>query len=228
MSGGKNAKASRNCLLKRAKSRRKVKDIVLKNQKTGEIVTIDIVEEFCREKKLIPSNVIEVINGNRTSAKFWTLPNVTMKFWILEHKDGLIEKVFENEGRLFEEKYNLPRRSFGSIQSGYSVNGWLLKFIQPTVNGKGRTRKRVKNIEKILSGDNRHTETPVYIKDLKLNEIKVFFKKRGYISDIVKEFPLLSRVSAERLANNKVGVCANRFVRVETGDSQTICDTIIE
>lgn len=215
MSGGKNAKASRDCILQRAMKRRKVKNIYLKNQKTGEIVEAETMADFCKERDLSPTNINLVVNGKVTSHKYWTLPDVVMKYWVLKHRDGKEEKVFSGEGHLFLKKYGLSDKAFGKMQNGFCVDGWIISFLQPTINGRGRIRKKCKNLDKMLNGENSHEEIYIYIKDILTGIEKRFMKVPGYLDLILAEFDMRNKAGAERLANGHIEIYKKRFIKTK-------------
>lgn len=112
----------------------------LKNQLTGEIVVIVNLSSFCRERPdLNLAKISEVWNGKRMHHKFWTLPQVKMRYWLLINLEGRIEKVFETNAASFSKKEGLSKADREGIFSGYIKKGWRMLFFQPLVGYSRRS-----------------------------------------------------------------------------------------
>jgi len=118
---------------KLAVARRGCDFFVLKNQLTGEIVKGINSSEFCRERSLLNNKINEVLNGQRMHHKFWTLPNVQMRYWILENQYGRNEKVFEFQVSKFQKKENISKGLVERILGGHERKGWKVIFFQPLI-----------------------------------------------------------------------------------------------
>jgi len=217
LSGGKNYKISELERLRKGKRRRKVKDVFLKNQKTGEIVKVDIIADFAKLHGLKACNLSQVINEKVNSCGYWTLPDTVIRYWIVTHSSGITEKVFDGEGHLFCDKYNLPRRSFGKLQAGLCVDGWAVSFLQPTINEKrkGRVRKFCRQLDSIKNGERKIFEEKIYIKNVVTNETFCFIKKAKFYDEIISTMGFSKKLSIERLLGGKVKVCEGKFSLVK-------------
>lgn len=178
-SGGENRHFySREQRLILAKSKRGSEFVELKNQLTGEIIKIENASEFCKKHGLSDGQLCDVLKGKIISCSYWTLPHITMRFWILNHEDGREEKVIENSGRNFCLKHGLKERDFEQLVLGHERGGWRVNFFQPRIGWtekkqKARTHAPTKKLDKFLSGSGACVEK-IYLLDLERKTLHSF------------------------------------------------------
>lgn len=178
-SGGENRHFySREQRIISAKARRGSDFAEIKNQLTGEVLKIENVNEFCEKNDYSSGSICDVLKGNIISYKYWTLPSVTMRYWILRNEDGREEKVVENDGRKFCIKHGLKIRDFEQMILGFDRGGWRVVFFQPRIGWipkkqKPRTHVKTKFLNNFLSGEELKREY-FYVRDLQTGLISKF------------------------------------------------------
>lgn len=153
-----------------AKAKRGTDFFELKNQITGEIRKIENAKLFAKQEGVSDGHVCDVAKGNIMSVKNWTLPHVTLRYWILENEDGRKEKVLENTGRSFCERNGMNPREFERLTHGSKRNGWRVIFFQPRIGWepkkqKPRTHAKTKHLESFLKKE-REPEKFIYFRNI--------------------------------------------------------------
>ena len=172
-----------------AKSKRGAEFIELKNQLTEEVIRVENTSEFCQKHNLSDGHLCDVLKGRILSCGHWTLPHITMRFWILKNEDGREEKVIENDGRKFCAEHGLKERDFEQLVRGLERGGWRVNFFQPRIGWtekkqKARTHAPTKNLNKFLSGNGARIEK-IYLLDMEEKILHSFINEYD-ISNKVK------------------------------------------
>lgn len=207
-----------------AKAKRGTDFFELKNQITGEIRKIENAKLFAEQEGISDGQVCDVAKGNIMSVKNWTLPHITLRYWILENEDGRREKVLENTGASFCRKEGLNEQDFQSLVRGMKRNGWRVVFFQPRVGWipkkqKPRTHSLSKHLESFLLKE-RNKEKFIYFRDIVSGfffKVEDSFFKCSRIKQKLSLKCSYNAISAY-LLNKRGGLLENRIVLCdETG-----------
>lgn len=173
-----------------ARAKRGTEFFELKNQITEEVVKIEIASDFCKQHNLSSGHITDVRKGDVLSCGPWTLPHITIRHWVLRHRDGREVKVFENQGRKFCKEQKLKERDFESLVAGHERDGWILVSFQERIGWSGKKQK-ARTFPKNLNTNGSFNEI-IRIKDIQSGEIFHLEKKKGWITEAKR---LLSKVS---------------------------------
>lgn len=186
-SGGKNFKRSRLSCVNLSLARRKTKEIKLKNNYSGEIKEFETITDAANFFGRPLSNVINVLHRERSSVGVWTLPDVSMKYWIFSHLDGKQEKVVEGDGLSFRKKYKLSKSEMSYLRDGFEVKGWIATFLFAGENCKTRHIRKNKRVSLMLKGENFHKER-LFVFDPKQNICLKIRREPNMIQKILPYF----------------------------------------